>query len=86
MFETSSVGDAYRCIDPELLNEKHLEHNLRVDGRQLLESRPILISSRDIKSCDSSSSVRIGNTKVYFSPNEQTFSGNEHFFFSSHSG
>lgn len=63
-FDSASVSEAYKCIDPELLYEKHLENGMRLDGRQMLESRPVLISNGDLKGCDASSSVRIGNTKA----------------------
>ena len=59
-----SVAEAYKCIDLELLSAKHLEQGVRLDGRKLMESRPVMVSVSDVKSSDSSSTVRVGRTKV----------------------
>lgn len=53
-----------RAIHPLKFYRDFLEHNIRPDGRELMQNRPVIINANSISTADGSSIVKIGDTTV----------------------
>ncbi|XP_055534071.1 exosome complex component RRP43-like [Wyeomyia smithii] len=54
----------YKKIHPVKYYKDHLENNIRPDGREIGDLRPLAINFNSIKTADGSAIVKIGNTTV----------------------
>ncbi|XP_055598234.1 exosome complex component RRP43-like [Uranotaenia lowii] len=54
----------YKKIHPVKYYRDYLEHNIRPDGREIADLRPLAINFGSIHSADGSAIVKIGNTTV----------------------
>ncbi|XP_055627513.1 exosome complex component RRP43-like [Toxorhynchites rutilus septentrionalis] len=54
----------YKIIHPVKYYKDHLDNNIRPDGREIADLRPLAINFDSIKSADGSAIVKMGNTTV----------------------
>lgn len=59
-----SVDNAFKRLQLDEYNKQYFSKQLRADGRNFQEFREILITIDLMKTCDSSSIVKVGNTSV----------------------
>ncbi|XP_030763649.1 exosome complex component RRP43-like [Sitophilus oryzae] len=58
------MAEQYKSLHPAKYYRDHLKHDIRPDGRELSDFRPVVINVGSIKTADGSSIVKIGNTTV----------------------